>query len=87
MPRKSELEKWADRMSATAEALDDVIQKAETPLRSLTQEETEKMIDLRGAEIVGVQVSQAPGGGLTLWVCVDGKCRLRVTRIKKIEMT
>jgi hypothetical protein len=73
-------------MSRSAEALDNVIRKADTSLRPLTEEEASKMIDLREAEIVGVQVSEAPDGSLTLWVCVDGVCRLRVTKVKKVEM-
>ena len=56
-------------------------------LRELTSNERERMIDLRGPEIVGVQIDRDPSGKLTIWVCVDGRCRLRITKVPIIELT
>jgi hypothetical protein len=41
--------------------------------------------DITGAEVVGIQVSPL---GDKIWVCVDGQCVLRVSRIMQgVELT
>lgn len=56
-------------------------------LRELTIEEKQEMMDLSNPQAVGVQIGRSPSGHLTLWVCVDGVCKLRVTRCSEIEYT
>ena len=60
---------------------------AASKLRDLTAEERNDMLDLRSAEIVGIQVSPAPNGSLTVWVCVNGACRFRITHVEHVELT
>lgn len=45
------------------------------------------MLDFNGCEIVQVQVSTNPDGTETLWVNIDGVCRLRVCRPGQIILS
>lgn len=49
-----------------------------------TQVDEIKMLDIRAAESVEVSLSDDQN---TLWVNVDGLCRLRVSSLSKVSLT
>lgn len=61
----------------------DYMKKTSRPPQVRNAPPSAAMIDIRGPEIVGVQIS---ADAKTLWVCVDGACRLRISRIPKLEL-
>ncbi len=52
----------------------------------MATEKQYRMIDIAEPEVVQIQISQDRKVGTTVWINVDGICRLRATRVRKAQV-
>ena len=52
----------------------------------MATEKQYRMIDIAEPEVVQIQISQNRKVGTTVWINVDGICRLRATRVRKVQV-
>ena len=52
----------------------------------MATEKMHRMLDIAEPEIVQIQISRNSKTGTTVWINVDGICRLRATRVKNIRI-
>ncbi len=52
----------------------------------MATEKQYRMLDIAEPELVQIQISRNSRTGTTVWINVDGICRLRATRIKTVRI-